>query len=89
MKYMRIGYTNQFRIPAPSYVYGRARNADRVMARMVTGAVLVAVAIAILALYLAMFVGLYRWGHYAPLFPPDGATVARTISQRAAFVFKV
>jgi hypothetical protein len=79
MKYVHIGRTNQLRIPATSYVHGRARNADCVTARMVTDAVLVAVAIAVLALYLAMFVGLYHWGHYAPLLPPDGATAARTI----------
>jgi len=26
----------------------------------------------IVVLYVVMFVGLYRWSHYAPIFPPDG-----------------
>jgi len=27
----------------------------------------------IILLYVVMLVGLYRWSHYAPIFPPDDA----------------
>jgi hypothetical protein len=79
MKYVHFDHTNQLRVPATSYVRARTWHADCPKARMMTDAVLVGVAIAILALYAAMFLGLYRWGHYAPLLPPDSTTAARAM----------
>ena len=34
---------------------------------------LLAIVAAIVALYAVMFVGFYRWTHYAPIFPPQDA----------------
>jgi hypothetical protein len=38
-------------------------------------ALILVVVAEILALYIAMFIGLYRWSHHAPMFPSDAAVV--------------
>jgi hypothetical protein len=45
---------------------------DALKERAMTDVVLSAGLSSIVMLYVVMFVGLYRWSHYAPIFPPDG-----------------
>lgn len=65
-----------------SHFLRRAGNADTTKERTIADAMLiVALVAAILALYAAMFVGLYQWGHYDPLLPPDRATLSSKAPQ--------
>ena len=50
-----------------------SRGLDDLKEREKDIATLAAVVAVIIALYAVMFVALYRWNRYAPLFPPDGA----------------
>jgi hypothetical protein len=50
---------------------GRHLVSDDLKERVETDAVLSAAILAILALCIAMFVGLYYWTRYAPVFSPD------------------
>ena len=46
---------------------------DGLKERLETDVVVSAFLVAILALCVVMFVGLYNWSRYAPIFPPDAA----------------
>jgi hypothetical protein len=50
-----------------------SRGLDDLKEREKDVATLAAVVAVIIALYAVMFVALYRWSRYAPLFPQDGA----------------
>ena len=52
------------------------RGFDDCKERTINAITLSAVVAVIVALYAVMFLGFYRWSHYAPVFPPDnpGAT---------------
>jgi hypothetical protein len=62
-----------------SHLLGTARTVhetghyDDLKERLETDMVVSAVFAAILALCVVMFVGLYNWSRYAPVFPPDAA----------------
>jgi hypothetical protein len=51
----------------------RPGRSDDLKERLETGVVVSAGFAAILALCVVMFVGLYNWSRYAPIFPPDAA----------------
>ncbi|HKN00255.1 MAG TPA: hypothetical protein VJX23_07035 [Candidatus Binataceae bacterium] len=52
---------------------GRHIVSDDLKERLETDVVVSAGFAVIVALCVVMFVGLYRWSRYAPIFPPDGA----------------
>jgi hypothetical protein len=82
MKLIQVEHINLSRTPVTSHFQRRAGNADTTKERTIADAVLiVALVAAILALYAAMFVGLYHWGHYDPLLPPDSATLSSQAPQ--------
>jgi hypothetical protein len=56
-----------------SSVLARFRGFDDLKERAVTDVVLSAGFAAIVLLYVVMFVALYRWSRYAPIFLPDAA----------------
>jgi hypothetical protein len=77
MKPIQVEHSNLLRTPVTSHFQRRAGNADTTKERTIADPVLiVALVAAILALYAAMFIGLYHWGHYDPLLPPDSATLS-------------
>jgi hypothetical protein len=55
-----------------SRVLGRLKNSNELKERAMTDVVLSIGFAVIVLLYVVMLVGLYRWSHYAPIFPPDG-----------------
>jgi hypothetical protein len=78
MKSSRVERTSLLQCSATSDVYPQARRVYGIKGLTITDAAfIIAVVAAVLALYAAIFIGLYRWSHDAPLFPPDGATAAR------------
>jgi hypothetical protein len=81
MKPVNAEQRHILRTPAPTAELRGPRTADCPQAHIMTEVVLVALTAAILALYAAMFVGLYRWGRYAPLLPPESAIAAESVSE--------
>jgi hypothetical protein len=67
-----------FQCVATSDVHTRPRSVYVTKSPTITdGVFIITVLAAILALYVAMFIGLYRWSHDTSLLPPDSATAAR------------
>lgn len=58
---------------ATSSVLARFRGFDDLKERAMTDVVVSAGFAAIVLLYVVMFVALYRWSRYAPIFPSDAA----------------
>jgi hypothetical protein len=71
MKSIHAGKSHLLRTTI-SRVNARFRGSDDLKERAMTDVVLSAGFIVIVVLYVVMLVGLYRWSHYAPIFPPDG-----------------
>jgi hypothetical protein len=72
MKSMHAAHRN---LTGAYCVYSPILKSENAKTRTMTDAVLAALNATIIALYAAMFLGLYRWSHYAPLFAPDSATM--------------
>jgi hypothetical protein len=70
MKSINDGKTKNIEM---SSVLARFRGFDDLKERAVTDVVLSAGFAAIVLLYVVMFVALYRWSRYAPIFLPDAA----------------
>jgi hypothetical protein len=73
MKSVDAGKHHLLRTTAVSRVLARFRGSDDLKERAMTDVVLSAGFVVVVVLYVVMLVGLYRWSHYAPIFPPDGA----------------
>jgi hypothetical protein len=74
MKSIDGGKTHLSRTTTMAHVARRYRGFDDGKERAMDAVMLLAVVAAIVALYAVMFVGFYHWSHYAPIFPPDGAS---------------
>lgn len=72
MKSIQATEKHPLRSTAISRMLARFRNSNDLKERAMTDVVLSAGFLVMVVLYVAMLVGLYRWSHYAPLFPPDG-----------------
>ncbi len=72
MKSINGSGIHQLRTITMPHVPGHYRGSDD-LAERATAVTLSAVVAAIIALYAVMFVALYHWSRYAPIFPPDGA----------------
>jgi hypothetical protein len=72
MKSIQATEKHPLRSRAISRMLARFRNSNDLKERAMTDVVLSAGFLVMVVLYVAMLVGLYRWSHYAPLFPPDG-----------------
>ena len=68
---MKSGQSHLLGTTRMSHYTGRLLFDDR-KGRAVTDVVLSAGWVAIMALSIVMAVALYRWGHHAPVFGPDG-----------------
>jgi hypothetical protein len=73
MKSICAGKSYLLRTTTISRVLARFRSSDDLKERTMTDVVLSAGFAVIILLYVVMLVGLYRWSHYAPIFPPDDA----------------
>ena len=73
MKSIHAGKSHLLRTTTISRVLARFRSSDDLKERAMTDVVLSAGFAVIILLYVVMLVGLYRWSHYAPIFPPDDA----------------
>jgi hypothetical protein len=73
MKSTHAGKSHLLRTTTISGVLARLRGSDDLKERAMTDVVLSAGFVVVVVLYVVMFVGLYRWSRYAPIFPPDGA----------------
>ena len=78
MKSIDGGKSHLFRTTMMSHVPSRSLNDLKERERDI--ATLAAVVAVIIALYAVMFLALYRWSRYAPIFPADGA-VGPTITE--------
>jgi hypothetical protein len=80
MKSIHLGNSPLLRTSTISNVPGHYRSLDDLKERGKDVATLSAVVAVIILLYAVMFVGLYRWSRYAPVFP-DGAAGSTTTEQ--------
>ena len=74
MKSVHAGKNYPLRTTAISRVLARFRSSDDLKERAMTDVVLSAGFVVVVVLYVVMFVGLYRWSRYAPIFPPDNGS---------------
>ena len=72
MKSIHGGKSHLLRNTTISRVLARFRGFSDLKGRAMTEAALSAGFGAVVVLYVVMFVALYHWSHYAPIFPPDG-----------------
>ena len=78
MKSIQGGKSHLLGATTMGHVPLRCRASDDLKERAINAVTLSAVVVAIVALYAVMFVGFYRWTHYAPLLPPEnGAAITQ------------
>jgi hypothetical protein len=73
MKSIPDGNSHHLRGTIISRVLTRSRGFDDPKERVMTDAVLSVGFAIVVVLYVVMFVGLYRWRRYAPIFAPNDA----------------